>query len=57
MTDRFLNIQQVLDRVGASRSSVYAWMNLGLFPRSRQLGPRRKAWLESEIASWIENRQ
>ena len=39
------NIKTVIARTGLSRSTLYAYIERGLFPRQRVLGPRRGGWL------------
>ncbi|WP_217426170.1 helix-turn-helix transcriptional regulator [Pandoraea commovens] len=41
---------------GLSRSSIYAMMKIGEFPRSIPLTGRIVAWLESEILGWVQSR-
>jgi len=41
---------------GLSRSSIYAKMENGSFPKAVKLGIRSVGWLEHEIQSWIESR-
>lgn len=43
-------------RTGYSRSSIYAMMEAGDFPRPVKLGPRAVAWVESEVDAWIAAR-
>ena len=52
---RLISKPEVLDRVGVTFPTLWAWMRAGAFPRSRDLGGRA-CWLESEIDAWIENR-
>lgn len=49
---RLISKPEVLDRVGVSYPTLWAWMREGKFPRSRQLGGKA-AWVESEIEDWI----
>ncbi len=51
--ERLLRLPDVKARVGLSRSTIYARMAEGTFPRARQLSARSVAWLESEIADWV----
>jgi prophage regulatory protein len=51
-----LRKETVLKAIGISNSTLYAWMDSGLFPKPIQLGPRAVGWLESEIAAWVEAR-
>jgi prophage regulatory protein len=51
---RLLSRAEVLDRVGVSYPTLWAWMRDGKFPRSRQRGTSHVAWLESEVEEWIQ---
>lgn len=46
----------VLARLGASRSTVYCWITRGVFPPPVTLGPRLRAWPESELDSIVRAR-
>ena len=54
--DEMWSIKIVRSKTGLSRASVYKYMQLGLFPRQRHLGPGRVAWRASEVRIWIETR-
>ena len=41
---------------GLGRSTIYAHMDAGIFPRPIKLGPRAVGWLQKEIEEWIELR-
>ena len=51
---RLISKPEVLDRVGVTYPTIWAWMREGKFPRSRQLGGKA-AWVESEIEKWIKD--
>jgi prophage regulatory protein len=53
---RFLRLPRVKDRVGLGRSSIYALIGNGEFPRPISLGGRAVAWLESDIDGWIQTK-
>jgi len=56
MTERFLRLPAVIDRTGYCRSSIYALMARGKFPRLYKLsGGRAVAWKESEITEYINS--
>lgn len=55
--DKYLRIKQVCELTGLSRATVYAMEKKGDFPAKKALGPRAVAWLESEIAAWMETRK
>ena len=44
---------EVTRRTGLSRSSLYAQMKAGTFPKPVYLTPSTPAWVEAEIAGWI----
>lgn len=50
-----IRLQEVTTRVGLSKPSIYRLMKLGMFPRSRKIGSRAVAWIDSEINDWIRN--
>lgn len=54
--DELWSLKAVVARTGLSRSSIYSYVELGLFPRQRRLGPRRVGWLASEVRAWIASR-
>jgi len=54
--DEFWGLKTVVTRTGLSRSSIYSYVEQGLFPRQRRLGPRRVGWLASEVRIWMASR-
>lgn len=53
---KFLRRSQVEEVTGLSRSSIYAMMADGRFPRQRRIGKRAVAWPQSEIEEWMRDR-
>jgi len=49
---RLLFKREVLERVGLTYPTIWAWMQKGKFPRSREVGGKI-AWLEGDIDAWI----
>ena len=41
---------------GLSRSSIYAKMENGTFPKGIKLSERSVGWLEHEVQEWLKNR-
>lgn len=56
--NRFLRISDVINITRLSRSSIYALAAEGRFPKSLSLVPggSSRAWLQSEIQEWIDQR-
>jgi prophage regulatory protein len=50
---RLLSKGEVLRRVSLSKSTLYAYMKEGRFPKCRKVGTKRVAWLESDVENWI----
>ncbi|HCG79116.1 MAG: DNA-binding protein [Thalassolituus sp.] len=59
MTERILRRPEVQKLVGLSRSSLYARIASGDFPRPIKLGgihSRSVGWPESQVSQWISER-
>lgn len=54
MATKFLRLPAVKDRTGLSRSTLYARIAQGCFPKPISLGSRAVGWLESEVNEWLE---
>ncbi len=48
--------RKVESRTGLSRSTIYAGIKAGTFPKPIQLGAQSVGWLESEIDAWLLER-
>jgi prophage regulatory protein len=53
---KMLSERQILDLLPIARSTLQQWEKQGHFPKSRPLGPNRKAWFEDEIIEWQSKR-
>ncbi len=56
MTVSILRRPAVEARTGLSRSTIYAMMAEGTFPKPVRLGKRAVGWTESTISEWLESR-
>jgi len=52
-THKLLRLAQVKSVTGLSKSTIYARIAEGTFPKQISLGPRLVVWLESDIQNWI----
>jgi prophage regulatory protein len=57
MKDRVMRRKEVEEATGLKRSSLYAAIAAGQFPRQIRLTHKSVGWLESEILGWIRARQ
>ncbi|MCK8787689.1 AlpA family transcriptional regulator [Roseomonas sp. NAR14] len=53
MSERLLRLEDVTDRVGLGRSTIYRRMGAGTFPRPMQLGGGVVRWRETDIETWL----
>ena len=50
---KYLRIKQVIQKIGFSRSFIYAQMSKNAFPKNFKIGSRAVVWLEEEIDKWM----
>ncbi len=53
MSTRILPIDQVLDRTGLSRRTLYTEISEGRFPKPVQLTTRRVGWPEADVEAFL----
>lgn len=56
-TKQILRRREVEALIGLSRSSIYAMIAEGTFPKPIKLGKRAVGWRESDLQAWLESRQ
>jgi len=54
ISERLLRLPEVKNLTGLSKSTIYARIAEGSFPRQIPLGSRTVVWLESDIQEWIQ---
>lgn len=52
-----LKIQQVITKVGLSRSYIWKLEQANKFPKHFKVGLRAIRWLETDIDTWLEERK
>jgi prophage regulatory protein len=50
---KLLRLPQVKATTGLSKSTIYARIAEGTFPKQITLGPRLVVWVESDVQTWI----
>ena len=53
INQKLLRLPQVKAATGLSKSSIYARIAEGTFPKQIPLGPRLVVWVEADIQKWI----
>jgi prophage regulatory protein len=54
MTERIHRLPEVKVLTGLSRSTIYAQMAEGTFPKPKRIGKRAVGWTDSIITEWQE---
>ena len=52
--NNLIRLNRVIERTGLSRSTIYAQIQNGTFPKPISLGERSVAWIDDEITDWID---
>jgi len=53
---KILRLPQVLEVTGLSRSTIYAYITEGLFPKQVAIGERAVGWVSDDIEQWLEEK-
>ncbi|GLR34498.1 helix-turn-helix transcriptional regulator [Shewanella decolorationis] len=53
---KLIRIKDVIETTGLARSTIYKYVDKGIFPKAVTLGRRSIAWVESEVQEWILER-
>ncbi|APV87831.1 helix-turn-helix transcriptional regulator [Salmonella enterica] len=53
---KLIRINKVIEITGRSAPSIYRDIKMKRFPKPVKTGPQSVAWLEQEIAEWIDSK-
>ena len=53
---KFIRRKTVEELTGLSRSSIYAMMSEGTFPKQIRIGRRAVVWRQEDIENWINEK-
>ncbi len=53
----YYKLSKVKELTGLSRSSIYDYMQKGIFPKQYKIGVRSVAWKKADIQQWIDARE
>ena len=51
---KVLREKQVLERIPVVHSTLWEWVNDGLFPAPQKLSKRVTVWNEADVDAWLE---
>ncbi|WP_126467015.1 helix-turn-helix transcriptional regulator [Pragia fontium] len=52
---KFLKLKEVMEMTGMAKSTIYARIQVGTFPKQYKPGTSSSRWLHREIIAWMEN--
>lgn len=52
-SNSLLRLPRVISMTGMSKSTIYARISEGTFPKQISIGPRSVAWVDYDIQKWI----
>ena len=53
---QFYRLSQLKQQLSVSRSSIWAWVKQGTFPKPIKLGKNCTAWNAEEVNTWVQSR-
>jgi prophage regulatory protein len=53
---KFYRINQLVDILSVSKSTIYLWVQQGHFPQPRKIGKNTSVWSEDSIQTWIDEK-
>ena len=56
-TTKILRLPELMERVGCSRTAIYAGMKSGEFPAPVKLLGRAVGWPEETVLNWLASRE
>ena len=56
MAIEILKLPAVIQRTGLSRTTIYALIAQGRFPKQINISERSVGWVAAEIEQWLEDR-
>ena len=51
-----VGVTALAHRLGLSATTIRNWVDAGILPPPRRVGPRSQRWLVCEIEAWLESR-
>ncbi len=56
MEHRIIPLQKVMEITSLGKSTIYARMSEGLFPKAVRVGKQKVGWIETEVHGWVASR-
>ena len=53
---QFYRLSQLKKQLSVSRSSIWAWVKEGTFPKPIKLGKNCTAWNADDVHAWVQSR-
>lgn len=53
---RFIRINELIEKTGIARSTIWLWVSEDKFPKPIKLSPRITVWEEDKIEDWMNKK-
>ena len=53
---RAMRLEEVIEKIGVGRTTLYTLIKEGDFPRQVKYGGRASRWLEHEVDAWLRQK-
>ena len=50
---RFIRLPQVIEMTGLGKTTIYRWINQGIFQKQIQIGGKSVVWNERDVIAWM----
>lgn len=54
--ERFIRLDELMNKTGLGRSTIYRMVDKGEFPKPINLTSNKVAWLQSEVNDWMKKK-
>lgn len=54
--ERFIRLDELMNKTGLGRSTIYRMIDKGEFPKPINLTSSKVAWLQSEVTEWMRTK-
>lgn len=52
---RLIRIKRMMELLSVSRTTLYRWVNQGLFPKPHKVNGRTQGWTTGQYEEWLNN--
>ena len=53
---KFLRVNQLSHDLSMGKSTIWAWVKAGKFPKPIKISPRMTVWSAADVEAWLANK-